>query len=111
MKKQSSGVSQFDSEDYYVVLGVPRDADESAIKKAYRKLAIRWHPDKNPVNEKAAEDVFKKVGEAYAVLSDREKRAVFDRYGKAGLDPTKNTQRNSNFGQDFGDFGGFGGGR
>lgn len=70
------------------MLGVSRSADDSEIKKAYRKLAVQWHPDKNPDNQKAAEEVFKKVGEAYAVLSDKEKRAVFDKYGKEGLNPS-----------------------
>ena len=70
------------------MLGVSRSADDSEIKKAYRKLAVQWHPDKNPDNQKAAEEVFKKVGEAYAVLSDKEKRAVFDKYGKEGLKPS-----------------------
>lgn len=56
------------------MLGVNKDANENDIKKAYRKLAIQWHPDKNPDNAKEAEEVFKKIGEAYAVLSDKEKR-------------------------------------
>jgi molecular chaperone DnaJ len=70
--------------DYYEVLGVGRDADLGAIKRAYRKLALRYHPDKNP-GDKEAEDRFKEAAEAYAVLSDDEKRRVYDRYGKAGL--------------------------
>ncbi len=67
--------------DYYKVLGVPRDADEKAIKKAYRKLARTHHPDVNP-DDTAAETKFKEVGEAYSVLSDPEKRAKYDRYGQ-----------------------------
>lgn len=70
-----------------MVLGVNKESNENEIKKAYRKLAVQWHPDKNPDNAKAAEEVFKKVGEAYAVLSDKNKRAVFDKYGKEGLNP------------------------
>jgi len=65
--------------DYYQVLGVPKDADAKAIKKAYRKLARKHHPDVNP-DDPAAEQKFKEVGEAYAVLSDTEKRAKYDRY-------------------------------
>ena len=80
MKKSST--SQFDSDDYYVVLGVDKKADDNAIKKAYRKLAVKWHPDKNQAPE--AEETFKKIGEAYAVLSDAEKRAAYDRWGKDG---------------------------
>lgn len=76
---------QFNSDDYYTVLGVARDADQAAIKKAYRKLAVKWHPDKNPDNTKQAEEAFKKIGEAYACLSDAEKRQIYDRYGKEGL--------------------------
>ena len=78
--------SQFDSEDYYQVLGLDRNADENAIKKAYRKLAIKWHPDKNPDNQEAAGEIFKKIGEAYSVLSDGEKRQIYDQYGKQGLE-------------------------
>jgi molecular chaperone DnaJ len=66
--------------DYYEVLGVSRDADESALKSAYRKLAHQYHPDKNS-GDKAAEEKFKELSEAYAVLSDADKRARYDRYG------------------------------
>src|SRR5260370_11036241 len=72
--------------DYYAVLGVARSADEAEIKKAYRKLAMRYHPDKVGVEEKVqAEAKFKEITEAYEVLSDPEKRTVYDRYGAAGL--------------------------
>lgn len=70
--------------DYYEVLGVPRDADAAAIKKAYRKLAVQYHPDKNP-GDKSAEDRFKELGEAYEALSDPDKRAAYDRYGHAAF--------------------------
>jgi len=69
------------SDDYYKVLGVPKDADLDQIKKAYKKLAIKYHPDKNP-DDKSAEETFKKVGEAYGVLSDKDKRAEYDQFGK-----------------------------
>ena len=71
------------SEDYYRVLGVARDADATALKKAYRKLAVKYHPDKNPDNP-AAEENFKRVAEAFDVLSDPQKRAAYDRFGKEG---------------------------
>jgi molecular chaperone DnaJ len=70
--------------DYYEVLGVGKSADESEIKKAYRKLAIRYHPDKNPDN-KSAEEKFKEAAEAYEILSDPDKRARYDRFGHAGV--------------------------
>lgn len=70
--------------DYYDVLGVPRDADAGAIKSAFRKLAMKLHPDQNP-GCKVSEDKFKEIGEAYSVLSDPQKRAAYDRYGKAGV--------------------------
>jgi molecular chaperone DnaJ len=73
--------------DYYEVLGVNRDADEEAVKKAYRKLAMKWHPDRNPDNPKA-EEHFKEAKEAYEVLSDGQKRAAYDRFGHAGVDPS-----------------------
>ena len=68
------------SEDYYELLDVPRDADDPQIKKAYRRLAKKYHPDRNQGNKKA-EAMFKKVSEAYAVLSDKKKRAQYDRFG------------------------------
>ncbi len=68
------------AKDYYMILEVNRNASEVEIKKAYRRLAIKYHPDKNP-GDKAAEEKFKEVNEAYAVLSDPEKRAMYDRYG------------------------------
>jgi molecular chaperone DnaJ len=70
--------------EYYEILGVPRDADLSAIKKAYRQTALRDHPDKNP-GDKQAEERFKEAAEAYAVLSDPEKRRLYDQFGKQGL--------------------------
>src|SRR5512147_2805358 len=70
--------------DYYEILGVARDADQAAIKSAFRKLAMKLHPDQNP-GCKVSEDKFKEIGEAYSVLSDPEKRAAYDRYGKAAF--------------------------
>ena len=81
-KQQPSGAAP-EADCYYAALGVPRDADEAAIKKAYRKAALRWHPDKNG-GSKEAEDKFKRVGEAFAVLSDARKRQSYDRFGKDG---------------------------
>ena len=71
------------SKDYYKILGIDRNADKSAIKKAYRKLAVKYHPDKNPGN-KEAEEKFKEVSEAYEVLSDEEKRRQYDQFGAGG---------------------------
>uniref|UniRef100_A0A646QFH6 DnaJ subfamily B member 6 n=1 Tax=Hemiscolopendra marginata TaxID=943146 RepID=A0A646QFH6_9MYRI len=71
--------------DYYRILEVPRNATEADIKKAYRKLALRWHPDKNPDRKDEAEKKFKEISEAYEVLSDEKKRKVYDQYGKEGL--------------------------
>ena len=70
--------------DYYELLGVARSASADEIKKAYRKLAVKFHPDKNP-NDKSSEDKFKEIGEAYEILSDVEKRAAYDRYGHAAF--------------------------
>ena len=70
--------------DYYEVLGVSKGADESEIKKAYRKLALKYHPDKNP-DDASAEDKFKEAAEAYEVLSNAEKKAQYDRFGHAGM--------------------------
>lgn len=71
--------------DYYKVLQVDRSAKEDDLKKAYRKLAMKWHPDKNPNNKKDAEAKFKQISEAYDVLSDPQKRAIYDQYGEEGL--------------------------
>ncbi len=66
--------------DYYSILGLDRDATQEEIKKAYRRLAFEYHPDRNP-KDKEAEDIFKEIGEAYAVLGDQEKRRMYDRFG------------------------------
>ncbi len=72
--------------DYYEILGIPKNADDAAIKKAYRKKALEFHPDRNP-GDKQAEENFKEAAEAYEVLSNADKRARYDRYGHAGVDP------------------------
>src|SRR5574343_472487 len=72
--------------DFYEVLGVNRDASDDDIKKAYRKMAMKFHQDRNP-DSKEAEDKFKEVKEAYEILSDGQKRAAYDQYGHAGVDP------------------------
>ncbi|KXZ42631.1 hypothetical protein GPECTOR_129g561 [Gonium pectorale] len=71
--------------DYYKILNVPKDADDNQLKKAYYKLAQKWHPDKNPDNQAAATEKFKEISEAYDVLSDAQKRAVYDQFGEEGL--------------------------
>ena len=70
--------------DYYEVLGISRDGGDEDIKKAYRKLALKYHPDRNP-GDKEAEEKFKEAAEAYSVLSDDNKRAQYDRFGHAGI--------------------------
>jgi len=74
--------------DYYEVLEVEKSADAAAIKKAYRKTAMKFHPDRNPDN-KEAETKFKEAAEAYEILSDDDKKARYDRYGHAGVDPNQ----------------------
>src|SRR5690606_35080406 len=73
--------------DFYEVLGVERGASEADLKKAYRRLAMKYHPDRNP-GDKESEDRFKEANEAYEVLSDADKRAAYDQYGHAGVDPS-----------------------
>lgn len=103
--------------DYYEVLGVSKNADAAEIKKAYRKLALQYHPDKNPGN-KEAEEKFKEAAEAYDVLSNEEKRRKYDQFGHAGLGGAgaggfgggmSMDDIFSHFGDIFGSFGGFGG--
>jgi len=109
--------------DYYEILGLQRDASKDDIKKAYRKMAIKYHPDKNP-GDKSSEDHFKEAAEAYEVLSDDNKRARYDQYGHAGMNGNGGggfsgggmniedifSQFGDIFGGHFGGFGGFGGG-
>ena len=74
-----------DKRDYYDILGVDKDADEGELKSAYRKLAMKFHPDRNP-DDKEAEKNFKELNEAYEVLKDGEKRAAYDRFGHAAFE-------------------------
>ena len=98
-----------DKRDYYEVLGLQKGASAEDIKKAYRKAAMKYHPDRNP-GDKEAEEKFKEVGEAYEVLSDDEKRARYDQYGFAGVDPNYAAGGAGGYGgfDGFGGFGGFG---
>ncbi len=112
-----------DKRDYYEVLGVEKGSSEDDIKKAYRKLARKYHPDLNPDNKEEAEQKLKEVNEAYEVLSDSEKRQRYDQFGFAGVDPSYGAGAGGGFGSgyaggfsdfDLGDifgsmFGGFGG--
>lgn len=96
-------------QDYYSILSVARNATQDEIKKAYRKLAMKFHPDKNPGN-KQAEEKFKQITEAYEVLSDEKKRAAYDQFGHAGVGGSGGFGGGPNAGPSgFGGFGGFGG--
>lgn len=94
-----------DKRDYYEVLGLQKGASDDEIKKAYRKMAMKYHPDRNP-DDREAEENFKEVNEAYAVLSDADKKSKYDRFGHAGVDPNAGFG-GGGFGGDFGGFGGF----
>ena len=100
--------------DFYEILGVDKGADETTIKKAYRKVAMQYHPDRNP-GDKVAEDKFKEAAEAYEILSDANKKARYDRYGHAGIENMGGGHSGggmnmedifSHFGDIFGDGGG-----
>ena len=105
-----------DKRDYYEVLGVDKNADEATLKKAYRQLAKKYHPDVNP-GDKEAEAKFKEATEAYSILSDPDKRKQYDQFGHAAFDGTggaggfdfSGMDMGDIFGDIFGDF--FGGGR
>src|SRR5512145_623556 len=88
--------------DFYEILGVPKNASEEEIKKAYRKLAMKHHPDRNQGDSaKAAEEKFKEAKEAYEMLSDAQKRAAYDQYGHAGVDPNMRGGAGEGFGGGF----------
>ena len=97
--------------DYYEVLGVSRDASEKDVKKAYKRMAMKYHPDRTK-GDKAMEEQFKEVKEAYEVLNDAQKKAAYDQYGHAGLNQQGGHGGQGDFGDIFGDVFGdiFGGG-
>ena len=103
-------------EDFYKLLEIDRNASDAEIKKSYRRMAMKFHPDRNKENPEEAEINFKKIKEAYEILSDPKKRAAYDQFGHAGVDQTMGGGRGAGgadfsdiFGDVFGDI--FGGGR
>ena len=115
MNEAQTAEKRSKEKDYYKILGVARDATDKEIKKAYRKLALQWHPDKHTENKEEAEEKFREIAEAYEVLSNEESRARYDR--GEDISEQANHARNNpfegfqfNFGGGFpGGFGGFGG--
>ena len=73
------------SKNYYDILNISKDASEEEIKRSYKKLAVKWHPDKNPNNKEEAEKKFKEISEAYQILSDENKRKIYDMHGEEGV--------------------------
>lgn len=102
------GAPNLNSSDYYEILGCPRNASDAELKKAYRKLAVKWHPDKNPDNEEATKN-FQKVSEAFATLSDSKKRQMYDQYGEEGARAADQMGEGGGAGGFPAGFGGFGG--
>src|SRR5205085_7759930 len=105
-------MSKGNPRDYYEVLGVSQNATLEEVKSAYRKAALKWHPDRNPEQKETAEAKFREATEAYSVLSDAQKRAAYDRYGHAGVsgvsaDAGFNSSIFEEFQDIFGDFFGF----
>lgn len=93
--------------DYYEILGVKKTATDQELKSAYRKMALKWHPDKNPKNKAEAEKTFKEINEAYQILSDKGKRQSYDQFGHAAFDPASGMGGNpfaGGFGQGQGPF-------
>ncbi|XP_071744412.1 dnaJ homolog subfamily B member 6 [Lepeophtheirus salmonis] len=89
--------------DYYATLGVVKESSAAEIKKAYRKLALKWHPDKNPENQDVSTKKFKEISEAYEVLSNEQKRREYDTYGKVGSPPRYSQTRTQFRGEDLND--------
>ena len=79
-------MSNINSDDYYKILGISKDANEDEIRKAYKREALKYHPDKNINNKEVAEKNFKKVNDAYSILSDKEKKQQYDTFGKEGME-------------------------
>eukprot|EP01095_Lingulamoeba_sp_RSL-Kostka_P005100 TRINITY_DN16457_c0_g1_i1.p2 TRINITY_DN16457_c0_g1~~TRINITY_DN16457_c0_g1_i1.p2 ORF type:complete len:412 (-),score=145.23 TRINITY_DN16457_c0_g1_i1:78-1313(-) len=96
-------------EDYYNILGIKRDASTKEIRKAYRDLSLKWHPDKNPDNREEATKKFEKISRAKEILTDEEKRRIYDQYGEEGLDKQNNRGRGGGAGDFFSNFFNFGG--